>query len=80
LHSSDIKLRTVKLVYPKVFLDVDTIYHDSPKKLAAWVEQEEARLLAITKAEEAARQSKEQAEQATERLNRLKEQKDRDLK
>src|SRR5690606_38999737 len=79
LYGSDIKLRAVKLTYPKVFLDVDTIYHDSPEKLAAWVEQEEARLLAITKAEEAARQSKEQAEQATERLNRLKEQKDREI-
>lgn len=80
LNGDDIKLRTVKLIYPKVFLDVDTLYHDSPKKLAAWVEQEEARLLAITKAEETARQSKEQAEQATERLKRLKEQKDRNLK
>ncbi|WP_028296887.1 hypothetical protein [Olivibacter sitiensis] len=80
LHGSDIKMRTVKLVYPKIFLDVDSMYHDSPKKLAAWVGQEEARLFAITKAEEAARQSKEQAEQATERLKRLKEQKDRNLK
>lgn len=80
LHGSDIKIRTVKLVYPKVFLDVDTLYHDNPKKLAAWVEQEEARSFAITKAEEAARQSKEQAEQATERLKRLKEQKDKNLK
>jgi|SRR5690606_9958473 len=80
LQSSDIKIRTVKLIYPKVFLDVDTFYHESPKKLAAWVEQEEARLSAIIKAEEAARQSKEQAERATERLNRLKNQKDKNSK
>ncbi|AFL85811.1 hypothetical protein Belba_3304 [Belliella baltica DSM 15883] len=80
LQSSDIKIRTVKLIYPKVFLDVDTFYHESPKKLAAWVEQEEARLFAIIKAEEAARQSKEKAERATERLNRLKKQKNKNSK
>ncbi|SJN18486.1 hypothetical protein [Sphingobacterium sp. JB170] len=76
LHGSDVKLRTVRLIYPHVFLDVDSMYYLGPKKLATWVVQEEARLFAITKAEEAARQSNEQAERATERLKRLKEQKD----
>ena len=78
LHGSDIKIRAVKLIYPKVFLDVDSLYHDNPKELEAWVGQEEDRLLAITNAEEAARQSKEEAEMASERLQRLKEQKNKD--
>ncbi|MGM1430148.1 hypothetical protein ACS126_12885 [Sphingobacterium lactis] len=80
LQSSDIKIRTVKLIYPNVFLDVDTLYHESPTKLEAWVEREESRLSAITKAEEAARQSKEQADRANERLNRLKKQRGKSSK
>ncbi|WP_118194320.1 hypothetical protein [Albibacterium indicum] len=78
LHNSDVKIRAVKLLYPNVFLDVDSVYHDNPKKLEAWIEQEEDRLIALTKAEEAARQSKEQAEVASERLQRLKVKKNRD--
>jgi|SRR5690606_22824850 len=74
LHDSDIKIRTVRLLYPSISLDIDSIYNDNPKQLKIWVKQEEERLLAIRKAEENARQSTEQAEQAKEELERLKEQ------
>ncbi len=80
LRSSDLKIRTVKLLYPKIFLDVDTMYHENPKKLEAWVEREETRLSAIIRAEEAARLSKNQADRATEKLNRLKEEKRKNSK
>ncbi|QNL49746.1 hypothetical protein H8S90_24060 [Olivibacter sp. SDN3] len=55
LHDSDTKIRMVRLFYPKVSLDIDSIYNKSPKELKIWVKQEEERLLAITKAEETAR-------------------------
>lgn len=75
LHDSDIKIRMVRLFYPQVSLDIDSIYNNNPKQLKTWVEQEEERLLAIRKAEESARQSEEQAERAKQELERLKEQK-----
>jgi len=78
LHDSDIKIRMVRLLYPQVSLDIDSIYYNNPKQLKIWVKQEEERLLAIRKAEENAKQSTEQAERAKEKLEQLKEQKDRD--
>lgn len=80
LHDSDIKIRMVRLIYPQVSLDIDSIYNDNPKQLKIWVKQEEEKLLAIRKAEENARISTEQAERAKEEIRRLQEQKDRDLK
>ncbi|MBK1442565.1 hypothetical protein JHJ32_21375 [Parapedobacter sp. ISTM3] len=78
LHASDIKIRMVRIFYPPVSMDIDSIYNSNPKELKIWVKQEEEKLLAIRKAEENAKQSTEQAEQAKEKLERLKEQKDRD--
>ena len=72
LNDSNIKIRMVKLIYPPVSLDIDSIYNSNPEKLKSWVKQEEERLLAIRKAEESARQSKEQAERAKEEVNPLK--------
>ena len=73
LHDSDIKIRMVRLFYPQVSLDIDSTYRSNPKKIEAWVEQEEERLLAIRKAEENAKQSTEQAERTKQELERLKE-------
>ncbi|WP_185218655.1 hypothetical protein [Sphingobacterium mizutaii] len=78
LNDSDIKIRMVRLFYPDVSLDIDSIYNSNPEKLKIWVKQEEERLLAIRKAEENAKQSTEQAERAKEELERLKEKKDKD--
>lgn len=75
LHNSDIKTRMVRLLYPHVSLDIDSIYNSNPKQLKIWVKQEEERLLAIRKAEENARQSTEQAERAKRELEDLKKQK-----
>ncbi|WP_028298616.1 hypothetical protein [Olivibacter sitiensis] len=61
LHDSDIKIRMVRLFYPQVSLDIDSIYNSNPKKLKLWVIQEEERLIAIRKAEENAKQSTHQA-------------------
>lgn len=72
LNDSDIKIRMVRLFYPDVSLDIDSIYNSNPKKLKLWVKQEEERLLAIRKAEENAKQSTEQAERAKEKLKQLK--------
>lgn len=80
LQDSDIKTRMVRLFYPDVSLDVDSIYNSNPKELKLWVKQEEERLLAIRKAEENAKQSTEQAERANEMIKRLKKQGDNDLK
>lgn len=74
LNDSNIKIRMVKLIYPPVSLDIDSIYNSNPEKLKSWVKQEEERLLAIRKAEENAKQSTEQAERAKEELKSLKEQ------
>ncbi len=63
----------VRLLYPQVSLDIDSIYNNNPKQLKIWVKQEEERLLAIRKAEERERQSTEQAERAKEEIKRLKE-------
>ncbi|QNL50342.1 hypothetical protein H8S90_01550 [Olivibacter sp. SDN3] len=73
LYDNDIKIRMVRLLYPQVSLDIDSIYNTNPKQLKIWVKQEEERLLAIRKAEENARQSTEQAERAKQELERLKE-------
>lgn len=73
LHDNDIKIRMVRLLYPQVSLDIDSIYNNNPKQLKIWVKQEEERLLAIRKAEERERQSTEQAERAKEEIKRLKE-------
>ena len=73
LQDGDIKIRMVRLFYPDVSLDIDSIYNSNPKKLKIWVKQEEERLLAIRKAEENAKQSTKQAERAKEELERLKE-------
>lgn len=78
LQDSDIKIRMVRLFYPDVSLDIDSIYNSNPQKLKSWVKHEEERLLAVRKAEENARQSTQQAERAKEELQRLKELKDRD--
>lgn len=78
LHDSDIKIRMVRLLYPQVSLDIDSIYYNNPKQLKIWVKQEEERLIAIRKAEENARHSTEQAERAKEEIKRLKEQKEKD--
>jgi len=80
LHDSDTKIRMVRLFYPQVSLDIDSVHNNNPKQLRIWVRQEEERLLAIRKAEENARQSTERAERAKEEIKRLKEQKDNDLK
>lgn len=80
LHDSDIKIRMVRLLYPQVSLDIDSIYNNNPKQLKIWVKQEEERLLAIRKAEESARQSTEQAKRAKEKLEQLRNQKDESLK
>ena len=77
LHDSDIKIRMVRLIYPPISLDIDSIYNSNPQKLKSWVKHEEERLLAVRKAEENARQSTQQAERAKEELQRLKELKDR---
>jgi len=74
LQDGDIKIRMVRLFYPDVSLDIDSIYNSNPKKFKLWVKQEEERLLAIRKAEENAKQSTEQAERAKKKLQRLKEQ------
>ncbi len=73
LHDSDIKTRMVRLFYPPVSQEIDSIYNDNPKKLKKWVKQEEERLLALRKAEENAKRSTQQAEQAMQELERLKE-------
>src|SRR5690606_6073877 len=78
LHDSDIKIRMVRLIYPPISLDIDSIYNSNPQKLKSWVKHEEERLLAVRKAEENARQSTQQAERAKEELQRLKELKNRD--
>lgn len=78
LQDGDIKIRMVRLFYPDVSLDIDSLYNSNPKQLKIWVNQKEERLLAIRKAEENARQSIQQAERAKEKLERLKQQKDRD--
>jgi len=72
LHDSDIKIRMVRLLYPQVTLDIDSIYNNNPKQLKKWVKQEEERLLAVRKAEKTAKQTTEEAEQAKEELQRLK--------
>lgn len=72
LRDSDIKNRMVRLFYPQVSLDTDSLYNNNPKQLKIWVEQEEERLIAIRKAEENARQSIEQVERAKEELKKLK--------
>ena len=71
LHDSDIKIRMVRIFYPPVSMDIDSIYNSNPEKLKSWVKHEEERLLAIRKAEENAIQSTEQAERAKEELQRL---------
>lgn len=75
LQDSDTKTRMVRLLYPQMSLDIDSIYNNNPKQLEIWVKQEEERLIAIRKAEENARQSTEQAERANEELKRLQQQK-----
>lgn len=80
LQDGNIKIRMVRLFYPDVSLDIDSIYNSNPKELKIWVKQEEERLLAVRKAEENARQSIEQAERAREKLQRLKDLKNNDLK
>lgn len=80
LQDGNIKIRMVRLFYPGVSLDIDSIYNSNPKELKIWVKQEEERLLAVRKAEENARQSIEQAERAREKLQRLKDLKNNDLK
>ncbi|SFB96168.1 hypothetical protein SAMN05421747_102333 [Parapedobacter composti] len=75
LQDSDTKIRMVRLLYPRVSLDIDSIYNNNPKQLKIWVKQEEERLLAIRKAEENARQSTERAERAKEQIKRLKQRK-----
>ncbi|MGJ1410592.1 hypothetical protein ACR78Z_13030 [Sphingobacterium thalpophilum] len=80
LQDSDIKIRMVRLFYPDVSLDIDSIYNSNPQKLKSWVKHEEERLLVVRKAEENARQSTEQAKQAKEILERLKQRKDKGLK
>lgn len=72
LNDGDIKIRMVRLIYPSISSDIDSIYDSDPKKLRSWVRQEEERLHAIGKAEENARQSTEKAERAKEKLLRLK--------
>ncbi|MEN5195362.1 hypothetical protein [Sphingobacterium faecium] len=79
LNDSDIKFRMVRLFYPQVSLDIDSIYNNNPKQLKIWVKQEEERLLAIRKAEENAEQSekeakkaKEDAKKAREKVNKIK--------
>src|SRR5690606_6699577 len=44
LNDSNIKIRMVKLIYPPVSLDIDSIYNSNPEKLKSWVKQEEERL------------------------------------
>jgi|SRR5690606_26203947 len=73
LHDGDTKIRMVRLFYPKVSLDIDSIYYNNPKQLKVWVKQEEERLIALRKAEENAKQSTEQAERAKKELERLKD-------
>ncbi|WP_312362607.1 hypothetical protein [Sphingobacterium sp.] len=73
LQDNDIKIRMVRLLYPQVSLDIDSIYNNNPKQLKIWVKQEEERLLAIRKTEERERKSTEQAERAKEEIKRLKE-------
>ena len=80
LEDRDIKTRMVRLFYPTVSHEIDSIYKVNPKKLKIWIKQEEERLIAIRKAEENARQSTEQAEQAKEEIKRLKKSKGNDLK
>ena len=77
LFASDIKIRMVRLFYPQISLDIDSVYRKNPKELKIWVEQEEERLRALRKAEESARQSTEQAERAREKVNRLKRTEDK---
>lgn len=79
LHDSDIKIRMLRVFYPQVSLDIDSIYNESPKELEKWVKQEEEKLIAIRKAEESAKQSEKQAERAKQELERLREQKVKNL-
>jgi len=37
LHHSDIKIRKVRLLYPQVWLDIDSFYNNNPKERRIWV-------------------------------------------
>ena len=39
LHDNNIKFRAVRLFYPSVSLDIDSIYYNNPKQLKVWVNQ-----------------------------------------
>jgi len=77
LHDNDIKIRMVRLFYPQVSLDIDSIHNENPKELEKWVKQEEERLIAIKKAEANAKHSEEQAKKAKEELQHLQKQKEK---
>lgn len=40
LQDSGVKMRMVRLFYPQVSLDIDSVYNNNPKQLRIWVEQE----------------------------------------
>ncbi|WP_231388381.1 hypothetical protein [Sphingobacterium hungaricum] len=74
LRDNDVKIRMVRLLYPKVWIDVDTVYSDAPERIRFWVQNEENRLIAIKKAEGNAKRISEQAERAKLILDKLKKQ------
>lgn len=79
LQDGDIKIRMMRLFYPPVSLDIDSIYNSNPKELKLWVKQEEERLLAIIKAEENGKQSTEQQNTRKKELERSREIKKQEL-
>ncbi|WP_433896374.1 hypothetical protein [Sphingobacterium mizutaii] len=79
LQDGDIKIRMMRLFYPPVSLDIDSIYNSNPKELKLWVKQEEEWLLAIIKAEENGKQSTEQQNTRKKELERSREIKKQEL-
>ncbi|KGE13794.1 hypothetical protein [Sphingobacterium deserti] len=75
LEDSDIKIRFVRLLHPKLWIDTDSVYRDNPEEIQKWVEHEEERLIAIQKAEEVVKKSSEEALRAETRLEGLKKHK-----
>lgn len=75
LRDGNIKLRMVRLLYPNVWVDVDTTFRDSPAEVEKWIIEEEERLIAIKKAEEIAKRSNAEASRAKTELRRLKQKK-----
>ncbi|WDF69599.1 hypothetical protein PQ465_04275 [Sphingobacterium oryzagri] len=73
LHDSDIKIRFVRLLHPKIWMDTDSVYRHNPGRIQKWVTQQEERLIAIKKAEENVDKFNNESKEARAKLRRLKE-------